>query len=44
MNPENSKLHTIEYISYGLAATAVIIGLALVFNTDFISKAHDQKT
>ncbi len=42
MEPENRKTARLEYISYGLAATAVAIGLASVFKTDFISNAHDK--
>ena len=39
---DNRKSLTLEYISYGLAALAVIIGLASVFKTEFISKSHDK--
>ncbi len=42
MNLETRKSLTLEYISYGLALIAVIIGLVSVFKTDFISNAHDK--
>ena len=42
MNSDNKQSTTLEYISYGLAATAVIIGLASVFQADIISQSHDK--
>ncbi len=42
MNPENKKSLTLEYTSYSPAAIAVIIGVALVFNTDFNFETHDK--
>jgi len=42
MNSASRKSTTLEYISYSLAAIAVIIGITSVFKTDFISDAHDK--
>ncbi|MBV6449091.1 peptidoglycan-binding protein [Nitrosomonas sp.] len=42
MSSRSLKSTTLEYISYGLAGTAVIIGIISVFKTTFISETHDK--
>ena len=42
MSSENRKSSILEYISYILAAIAVLIGLISVFKTNFISNSHDK--
>jgi hypothetical protein len=42
MEEKSSKTRILEYISYGLAAIAVAVGLSSVFNLQCISKEHDK--